>query len=272
MTIAEAKAKHRAWLLSQLKYHEGENNWNKYAEDPDLIKLIGWKPQKEPWCDTFTDESFIACFGLAAASAMTYQPIGKGSAACRYSAAFFKEHGAFFRSPELNDVIFFYSGGEINHQGCVVEIRDGKVITVEGNRSDAVGQGVYALNDARIAGYGRPDWSVVAEQDETSGAENPAEEIPVADEAAKPGDSFKLEYHILRIGAGMTGQEQLREEVRAVQQRLRWMGFDIGPDGADGEYGDNTAAAVRQYQRSVGLQADGEFGPLTRGRMDGVSV
>lgn len=51
------------------------------------------------------------------------------------------------------------------------------------------------------------------------------------------------------------------EDVRALQERLLEMGFDTGR--ADGIYGPRTARAVAQFQREVGLTADGSCGPQT---------
>lgn len=48
--------------------------------------------------------------------------------------------------------------------------------------------------------------------------------------------------------------------VRTAQRLLIAAGFSCGPDGADGEYGVNTASAVIKYQVSRGLKADGEIG------------
>ncbi|WP_326550702.1 N-acetylmuramoyl-L-alanine amidase [Micromonospora sp. NBC_01813] len=51
------------------------------------------------------------------------------------------------------------------------------------------------------------------------------------------------------------------EDVRALQERLLEMGYDVGR--ADGIYGSRTAHAVTQFQREVGLTADGSCGPYT---------
>jgi N-acetylmuramoyl-L-alanine amidase len=51
------------------------------------------------------------------------------------------------------------------------------------------------------------------------------------------------------------------EDVRALQERLLEMGYDVGR--ADGVYGAGTARAVAQFQREVGLSPDGSCGPLT---------
>lgn len=49
--------------------------------------------------------------------------------------------------------------------------------------------------------------------------------------------------------------------VRVVQQALRDAGYDPGP--IDGDYGGQTAAAVRAFQLRRGLAIDGEVGSLT---------
>ena len=51
------------------------------------------------------------------------------------------------------------------------------------------------------------------------------------------------------------------EDVRALQERLLEMGYDLGR--ADGIYGARTAHAVAQFQREVGLPPDGAYGPHT---------
>lgn len=64
----------------------------------------------------------------------------------------------------------------------------------------------------------------------------------------------------LRLGdrtleAGMCG-----EDVRALQQALIRLGYDLGRWGADGDFGDATEAAVRDFQVDHGLPADGIVG------------
>jgi N-acetylmuramoyl-L-alanine amidase len=56
-------------------------------------------------------------------------------------------------------------------------------------------------------------------------------------------------------------QPLVGEDVRALQERLLEMGYDVGR--ADGTYGRRTARAVAQFQREVGLAPDGACGPHT---------
>ncbi|HMC69084.1 MAG TPA: peptidoglycan-binding protein, partial [Mycobacteriales bacterium] len=51
------------------------------------------------------------------------------------------------------------------------------------------------------------------------------------------------------------------DDVAALQQRLLDLGFD--PGRCDGIFGSRTAAALREFQRNVGLTADGILGPTT---------
>jgi N-acetylmuramoyl-L-alanine amidase len=51
------------------------------------------------------------------------------------------------------------------------------------------------------------------------------------------------------------------DDVSALQQRLLDMGFDCGR--VDGIFGARTEAALREFQRNVGLTADGTCGPRT---------
>lgn len=51
------------------------------------------------------------------------------------------------------------------------------------------------------------------------------------------------------------------DDVRALQERLQQMGYDIGR--ADGIFGVRTSRGLAQFQREVGLSPDGGFGPST---------
>jgi len=51
------------------------------------------------------------------------------------------------------------------------------------------------------------------------------------------------------------------DDVLSLQQRLAELGFDVGR--LDGEFGPQTVAALREYQRNIGLPPDGTCGPAT---------
>ena len=68
------------------------------------------------------------------------------------------------------------------------------------------------------------------------------------------------------------GDRELRngtegEDVRQLQSLLIQLGYDCGRWGADGDFGDCTEMAVRDYQRDHSLTVDGEAGPDTIGSL-----
>ena len=65
------------------------------------------------------------------------------------------------------------------------------------------------------------------------------------------------------LGGGNLKKGAKGEAVRAMQELLMELGYDLGKWGADGEYGGATAEAVKQFQQDNGLSADGIYGPKT---------
>lgn len=63
-------------------------------------------------------------------------------------------------TPAAGDLIFFDWGndGSIDHVGIVVNVEDGFVNTIEGNRSNKVQRGRYATGDSTIYGYGSVEY------------------------------------------------------------------------------------------------------------------
>ena len=154
----------------------GSGNWTKYARDLDgLGSIYNGRKNGFYWCDVFVDWCFITTFGEALGMDLlcqAYQGLGAG---VKYSANYYKKNGQFHTSgPQPGDQIFFYGSSTSSwvHTGLVEKVEGGKVYTIEGNTSGASGVvsnggGVvrksYALNYSKIAGYGRPDWSLVKE-------------------------------------------------------------------------------------------------------------
>lgn len=139
----------------------GKGNYTKYARD--LVKLIGSPyAQGVAWCDMFVDWCFVQTFGKDNAKKM----LGGWSAYTPTSADLYKKAKRFYQSPAIGDQIFFKNSERINHTGIVVNVTSANVITIEGNSSNKVQSRSYSLKDKSIAGYGRPNWSVVATKEE----------------------------------------------------------------------------------------------------------
>ena len=252
MTVEEAKKKLVEVAKSQVGYHEGANNYNKYAEDPRITKLYGWNVQNQPWCCTFVNWCFFDAFGDIGAK-MTYG----GSAACANQASLYKKNNAFYNTPELGDQIFFYSGGGINHTGIVVEVSSNSIKTVEGNYSDKVSQCSYTIGSSKIAGYGRPDWDLVNE------AERPwvvVQNGQIVNSSAqqkeetdgKPVTASK-ENHDWQPPLLKNDPNHYFAAVCVLQGLLNCHNWDSGK--VDGYFGAKTEAAVNKARRYYGMDA-----------------
>ena len=252
MTILEAKQKLVNWCNSQVGYHESWDGTNKYGADGDWdLKLYGFEASTVPWCDVFADYAYIHNFGFEKAVKMTFQQNG-GSALCRKSAELYQQNGHWFGVPDLGDQIFFYYGGEINHTGIVVAVNGDNITCVEGNFSDGVGRTYYNWKISnQIAGYGRPNWSVVADESVTDRDDS----IDISDVSDEP--EIKRSYPVLRYGDGFKNPKPI---IKAWQNLMLAWGFDLSPWGADGEYGALSQSVTMEFQQKVGITVDGVVG------------
>lgn len=83
-----------------------------------------------------------------------------------------------------------------------------------------------------------------------------AEWFDVQKEAQPPDIKFSITLQ--ELYEGMKG-----EQVKALQQLLMANGIELPKYGADGDFGAETKTGVIEYQRKVGLDADGIAGPAT---------
>lgn len=227
---------------SEIGYHEQGDNVTKYAAEMDQTNWYNGKKNGFPYCDVYYDWLFYKSFGDPLGREMICQPAGSAGAGCLYSAQYYKNAGRWFTTPQPGDQIFFsYSPGEYSHTGIVESVSGGQVVTIEGNTSDQVARRSYPLGDSRIVGYGRPRWELAggsSSSGNTGGAS---------------GSGTGLS-RVLKKG-------RKGEDVREMQEKLEQLGYDIGPCGADGDFGDDTYDAVVKFQRDHKLEPiDGEIG------------
>ncbi len=150
----------------------GDENYTKYARDLDGLKFYNGSKNGFAWCDVFVDWCFVTAFGEREALKRTFQPqislLNRG-AGCRYSFGYYQERKRIFSQPQVGDQVFFYAadGITICHTGLVWAVDERYVHTVEGNTSDTAGvvenggavcKKKYLREDARLAGFGRPQY------------------------------------------------------------------------------------------------------------------
>lgn len=73
-------------------------------------------------------------------------------------------------------------------------------------------------------------------------------------------------------GDGVLRRGDTGAAVKDMQDGLIAKGYSCGPDGADGDFGANTEAALKSFQADHGLEVDGEYGPLSKAALAGVGT
>lgn len=223
----------------------GSANYTKYARDLDAIKgFYNGRKQGSSWCDVFVDWLFVMAFGVELALKLLCQTMGGCGAGVKYSAQYYKAKGRFFtKAPKPCDQIFFVrrdKAGNITawlHTGLVEKVVGNYVYTIEGNTSGANGVvsnggGVcrkkYKLNSASIGGYGRPDWSLVKEDNEMTEKEIRAMVDAAVDEKIKPLDEALCKAIQGLEGKIYTTVAELPAWARPVVERLMDEGIITG--------------------------------------------
>lgn len=145
-------------MLESKTGNAGFNNYTKYGKDMGC--------NGDFWCDAFVDWCFLKAYGKEKAKKL----LGGFSNYTPTSAQYFKNMGRYFKSPKVGDIIFFKNNTRICHTGIVYKVTGERVYTIEGNTSSEAGvirnggsvaYKSYDLSNSRIAGYGRPDYSIV---------------------------------------------------------------------------------------------------------------
>lgn len=238
----------------------GHGNYTIFAQILDSLgDFYNGPKQGYAWCDVYVD----CCVFLAAdkdkeaAMYVLCQPKRSAGAGCLYSAQYYKQAGRWSTKPQVGAQIFFsYQAGEVSHTGLVESFTTTTVNTIEGNTSDKVARRTYSINDPHIYGYGLPRYG------EVNGGGSSSIVVPTPTPATTPVGTCSIK--LPQLSAGMTGYVVL-----GMQGILIARGYGCGPDGADGDFGTNTVAAVKAFQRKNGLTADGIIGSATWAKLLG---
>lgn len=145
-----------------------------YTEGPNNDTIFGnwYGLPNQPWCAMFVSY----CADQVGIS----QDIIKKFASCTAGFNWFNSQGRATRehiTPNVGDIIFFiWKQGEPtpDHVGIVEKVSNGRVYTIEGNRSDKVQRFSYDINSWQIYGYALPNYQ---EQPEPSPQPKPEQVI-----------------------------------------------------------------------------------------------
>jgi hypothetical protein len=112
------------------------------------------------WCSVYQ--------AWAAAAAKIPMSIIPKSAGVLGMRDFFKARGRLFQTPKVGDLVIFLFATGGHHIGFVEMVLDGeKFLSIEGNVSSRVMRVLHTRSNPDIAGYGRPEYEKVKEDDMT---------------------------------------------------------------------------------------------------------
>ena len=275
MTKPEVRAAVVRAAASQVGYTEGRNNWTKYAVETALKWM-----QNQPWCGLFYCRSVWVATGKQVAlwkhANWMYTPTIVSEA---------KKHGAWKTNRPLpGDASMqnFPGGSFVDHIEVVVSGNK----TIGGNTSSGTrgsqsnGGGVFrrTRNTPQVIGWVDLEKILKAYGYEFEGAQAPAKPAP------KPTTGAKVLTGVVAAAQKLQGTVKGEPRGPFPLRGNQWFGpggvtsgqagvamiqrkVGVTPDGA---YGPKTTAAVKAWQKRVGLPAseqDGLVGPLTWGLM-----
>lgn len=216
-----------------------------------------------------TSDAWCAGFASACAIACGATEIIPTEVSCQYMIALFQKKGIWVEDdtyvPSPGDYVFYDwqdtgigdNQGASDHVGIVASVSGNVITVVEGNYSNSVKERTLKVNAKYIRGYGVPKYV------DDDAATKPLELKHPVVEVVKIHYSVRLP----RLEKGSKG-----DSVKALQILLIGMGYDCGKYGTDGDFGNDTFAAVKKYQKANGLTADGIVGPKTWVKLLGVTI
>ena len=244
--------------------NSGSNNWNKFAAFVDSLRDRGLNfyngrknigPQGE-WCDISFDTEmiwFLMSLGMDAIEAaklamkMLYQPSDSCGAGCKYSADYFRAAGAWIDrggTPKTGDQFFIGPKYDESHTGAVAKVDGTYIYTVEGNYGNQVAERKIRRDDSSIAGYGRPNFALVAKY-----FEEPEKPTPKYITAAESAEIAKAEIEAVD-GKWVESYKNLPDWAKPEMLRLIKLGVVRGTEPVDDPEDTKIKGTVNGFVRS----------------------
>ena len=148
----------------QLGYKESGVNQTKYSRffDVEAWQWFNTKKQGSEWCAIFICWLFAQNETLGQKQALSFlgcpAPKNNCAAGVPYLFDYLKNKGYKLSDKskgQPGDIIILNSK---KHVGIIEEIKDGKYVTIEGNKGNYVAHGNYKINSSTITAVFHPDW------------------------------------------------------------------------------------------------------------------
>lgn len=148
----------------QLGYKESGVNQTKYSRffDVEAWQWFNTKKQGAEWCAIFICWLFCQNETLGSAQALSFlgcpSPKNNCAAGVPYLFDYLKNKGYKLSDKskgQPGDIIVLNSK---KHVGIIEEVKDGKYVTIEGNKGNYVAHGNYKITSSTITAVFHPDW------------------------------------------------------------------------------------------------------------------
>lgn len=222
----------------------------------------GYKvPYNVAWCDVTVSAAFISAGAVGL--------IGDIECGVEEHIAIFKSKGIWLEdgkiTPQPGYIITYNwdqwaqpNNGYADHIGIVEDVRDGKIIVIEGNYNNGVNRRSIPIGWGYIRGYAAPKYADNSLNNSLNSINNATTQVTNSTTQTANKD---YAFTPLTVSNGSSGKSAL-----LLQTLLRgrgYLGADNRPLDLDGQAGNNTIAALRRYQGDHGLDQDGVAGPIT---------
>ena len=150
----------------QIGYKETGKNETKYARffDVEAWQWFNTKKQGAEWCAIFICWLFAQDETLGQKQALSFlgcpAPKNNCAAGCGYLYDYMKSKGykSDITHVKPGDIVFFKSGSKCSHVGIAESVSNGKVITIEGNKDNAVKRVTHNISSYIYFGVMSPAW------------------------------------------------------------------------------------------------------------------
>lgn len=216
----------------------GRDNYTKYGRDMHKV-YPAVMDFPAAWCDAFVDWCFYKAYKKANAKKLLCGNFDDYTVA---SAQLYKNKNALGATPKLGAQVFFTRNGQVSgcyHTGLVHAVDGTYFYTIEGNTFGA--SGVVANG----GGVSKKKYNISAYKGKVLFG------YPKYDDSG-------IKEDMPTIKKGSAG-----DAVKKWQKFLKAQGHNIGKCGVDGDFGKDTDAATRKFQKANKLEVDGIVGKNT---------
>lgn len=256
MTELELRQRPINWLAKYEGISEYSKQHQEILDTYNNSGRAGYRMQlSDPWCAAAASAAFVGA-GLT-----DLFPI---ECSCDRMITKAKNMGIWVENdayvPKTSDVILYDwddngvgdNTGSSDHVGLVARVDGNVIVCLEGNCSDTVKYRRIGVNARYIRGFITPKFA------EATGGGSDDVVIEQPTQPTEPVQPVPASGHaMLRYGMYRNA------EVKLMQGYLLKLGYDLGADGADGDFGAITYASVLQFQKDKDLEQDGIVGDYT---------